>query len=96
MSRRPPDPGAVAADWGARGFSCDLWTDPPGQRWEDYVHAVDELLMPLEGELEVEIGGEIHHPRPGEELFIPAGVLHSVRNIGGVTARWLYGYRRDG
>ena len=26
---------AVERDWRARGFSCDLRTDPPGQRSED-------------------------------------------------------------
>jgi hypothetical protein len=30
-----------AADWASRGFSCALWTDPPGQRWEDFTHATD-------------------------------------------------------
>jgi mannose-6-phosphate isomerase-like protein (cupin superfamily) len=25
--------------------------------------------------------------------LIPAGVLHSVRNTGSVTSRWLYGYK---
>jgi len=33
----------VAADWAVRGFSCELWVDPPGQRWEDFTHAADEL-----------------------------------------------------
>jgi len=46
----------------------------------------------LEGRMEFEIEGTIHHPDPGEELFIPAGAVHSARNIGKVTARWLYGY----
>ena len=49
--------------------------------------------MVLEGELEFEIDGEVSHPGTGEELFIAAGTVHSVRNIGGSTARWLYGYR---
>jgi mannose-6-phosphate isomerase-like protein (cupin superfamily) len=84
----------VSSDWAARGFSCDLWVDPPGQRWEGYVHATDELVMVLEGEMEFEIDGGIFHPETGQELFIPAGAVHSVRNIGGATARWLYGYRR--
>ncbi|SDJ59046.1 cupin domain-containing protein [Microbulbifer yueqingensis] len=88
-----PDRAAVSADWSARGFSCDLWTDPPGQRWEDFVHEVDELLMPVEGTIEVEIDGRVSHPAIGEELFIPAGASHSVRNTGGTMARWLYGYR---
>jgi hypothetical protein len=29
----------IAAAWASRGFSCDLWTDLPGQRWEDFRHA---------------------------------------------------------
>jgi hypothetical protein len=34
----------IAADWAAGGFSCDLWTDATGQRWEDFVHDTDELV----------------------------------------------------
>ena len=83
----------VAHNWAARGFSCDLWVDPPGQRWEDFVHRTDELVVVLEGEMEFEIDGDIHHPGAGKEIFIPAGTVHSVRNIGVTTARWLYGYR---
>ena len=60
----------VSKDWAARGFSCDLWVDPPGQRWEDFVHATDELVLVVEGELEFEINGVISHPKIGEELFI--------------------------
>jgi len=84
----------IAADWAARGFSCDLWTDPPGQRWEDFVHDTDELVTVLEGEMEFEVEGEVHHPQQGEELLIPARANHSARNIGSSTARWLYGYKR--
>lgn len=87
-----PDHEKIASDWAARGFSCELWTDPPGQRWEDFTHAADEVVIVLEGDMEFEVGGQIHHPQPGDELFIPAGVLHSARNIGHSTARWLYGY----
>jgi hypothetical protein len=67
----------IAADWASRGFGCDLWTDPPGQTWEDFTHATDELVTVLEGEMEFEVGGKVH----------------SARNIGKSTARWLYGYR---
>jgi hypothetical protein len=31
----------IATDWADRGFSCDLWPDPAGQRWEDFVHGTD-------------------------------------------------------
>lgn len=87
-----PIPEAVSREWAARGFSCGLWTDPPGQRWEHFTHRTDELVMVLEGEMEFEIDGQLSHPEVGEEIIIPAGVVHSVRNIGTTTARWLYGY----
>lgn len=50
--------------------------------------------MVLEGEMEFEVAGKVCHPKPGEALFIPAGALHSARNRGNLTARWLYGYRQ--
>lgn len=84
----------VKADWAARGFSCDIWTDPPGRQWIDFVHDVDELVMLDEGELELTFHGQTLRPRPGEEVFIPAGARHSVRNPGVGENRWFYGYRR--
>ena len=84
----------VAADWAARGFSCELWVDPPGRRWEDFTHRTDELVLVLEGAMEFEVEDRVVRPAPGEELLIPAGARHSARNVGGTTARWLYGYRR--
>src|SRR2546425_9754 len=83
----------VAKEWKARGFSCDLWVDPPGQIWEDYVHSTDELLMLMEGKLELGMQGKTFCPAVGEEVLIPAHNSHTVRNTGGTTARWLYGYK---
>jgi quercetin dioxygenase-like cupin family protein len=89
-----PNRDQTAAAWAARGFSCDLWTDPPGQRWENFTHATDELVTVLEGEVEFEIEGQVHRPAIGQELLIPASKVHSARNVGTTTSRWLYGYRR--
>jgi mannose-6-phosphate isomerase-like protein (cupin superfamily) len=49
--------------------------------------------MVVDGEVEFEIDGEIVRPPVGEEVLIPAGAVHSVRNIGKTTSRWLYGYK---
>jgi len=92
MQEQPVDPGAVRIDWATRGFSCEIWEDPPGREWNDFVHSTDELVMVIEGEVEFEVGGETHRPRPGEELLIPRGAAHSVRNIGTRKATWLFGY----
>src|ERR1700758_31670 len=51
----------IAADWASRGFSCDLWTDPPGQRWKDFRHATDELVAMLEGQMDFEVAGQVYH-----------------------------------
>lgn len=88
------DRTAVAADWRARGFSCDIWEDPPGQVWADFVHGTDELAMVVDGDVEFEFAGETYRPPPGQELLIPAGAPHTVRNVGRSPSRWLYGYRR--
>ena len=87
------DKADIGQAWQLRGFSCGLWIDPPGQVWEDYTHSTDELLMVLEGELELEMQGRTFRPKRGEEVLIPARVRHTVRNVGGTTARWLYGYK---
>lgn len=89
-----PSLDRVSADWRDRGFSCDIWTDPPGRIWADFVHAVDELVMPIEGEVEIEVQGRKLSPGVGEEVFIPAGALHTVRNTGRTKSRWYYGYQR--
>jgi quercetin dioxygenase-like cupin family protein len=68
--------------------------DPPGQKWLDFKHDVDELVMVVEGDVEFEVEGDVHRPAPGEEVLIPARARHSVRTLGRAGSRWLYGYRR--
>ncbi|MCP5112653.1 MAG: cupin domain-containing protein, partial [bacterium] len=75
----------VAAAWSEDGFSCDLWVDPPGQQWLDFVHSTDEVVVVKEGELEFEVEGKRAMLGPGDEVLIPAGARHSVWNRGGST-----------
>jgi mannose-6-phosphate isomerase-like protein (cupin superfamily) len=84
----------VKADWQQRGFSCDIWVDPPGQVWPNFVHDTDELVMLIEGEIEISFNGKTLRPQVGEEVLIPKGARHTVVNIGTVTNRWYYGYMR--
>jgi mannose-6-phosphate isomerase-like protein (cupin superfamily) len=88
------DRSNVAKDWHARGFSCGVWIDHAGREWKTPTHETDELFMPMSGELELEIGGERFQPSVGEEIHIPGGMSYTIRNIGGTTARWLYGQKR--
>lgn len=88
----PVDRATVARDWRDRGFSCDLFVDPPGREWNGFVHGTDELVTVVEGRLELEVGAARFLAQPGDEVLIPKDVTHSVRNRSAGTTRWLYGY----
>ncbi|MEW6734186.1 MAG: cupin domain-containing protein [Acidobacteriota bacterium] len=87
-------PDKIKRDWETRGYSWGIWTDPPGQVWADFVHDVDELVMLVEGEIELSFQEKTFQPQVGEEILIPAGVSHTVKNIGRTTSRWYYGYKK--
>ncbi len=89
---KPVDRREVAAEWTTRGYSCDLFSDPPGREWNDFRHPTNELVTVTEGCLELVIGGRRVCARPGDEVFIPKDTAHSVKNVHHATTRWLYGY----
>ncbi len=82
----------VAAIWAARGYSCNLFVDPPGQEWLNFVHDCNELVSVVEGRLDMDVGDASFIVEPGDEVFIPKGVRHSLRNIHPGISKWLYGY----
>ena len=88
----PVNRAAVAWDWGGRGYSCEEFRDPPGREWNDFVHDTNELVTVVEGRLRMTIGDEALIVEPGDEVVIPKGAVHSVKNIHTATTRWLYGY----
>ena len=82
----------IRADWTRRGFSFEYWIDPPGQVWRDFVHEVDELVVLVEGEIEIDVDGKRMRPAVGDEVMIPARARHTVSNIGEHSNRWAFGY----
>ena len=82
----------IKQDWNSRGFSFGVFRDPPGQIWADFVHRTDELVILAEGEIELEIEGKAQSPKIGEEVFIPANSVHTVRNVGSTKNVWFFGY----
>jgi quercetin dioxygenase-like cupin family protein len=54
----------------------------PGYVAPRHTHFGEEIIYVLEGELEYQIGGKTFTVKPGDVLFVPAGVVHSVKNIG--------------
>jgi mannose-6-phosphate isomerase-like protein (cupin superfamily) len=100
MSASPPANiehrlGAIKSDWTGRGYSFHYWIDPPGQIWRDFVHDVDEVVMLVEGEIELTFQGSTVRPAVGEEVLIPAGARHTVSNTGNTSNRWCFGYRQS-
>ena len=88
------DEREIERNWRERGFDFGVWVDEPGRVWHDFVHDVDELFMVVSGDVEIDIAGLNQHPKPGEEILIPAHTIHTVRNAGETPSRWLYGYKR--
>lgn len=88
----PINHNIVVHAWRARGFSCDTFVDPPGREWNDFVHATNELVTVIDGQLSLTIAGEELIIEPGDEVFVPKGAYHSVKNIHHAATRWLYGY----
>ena len=84
----------IRENWESRGYSFGVFKDPPGQVWADFVHRTDEIVVLAGGDIEIEIEGKSQQPRIGEEIFIPANSIHTVRNIGKTNNVWYYGYKK--
>ena len=95
MSALPLRVDDAMKSWSNRGFNCEYHVDPPGSAHPQNICDTDEVIVVLEGEVEVELAGKMVHPREGEELVIPATVEHKVRNIGSSTLHWLYGSEQE-
>ena len=88
----PVDIDAVRADWMEQGYSFHVMTDRPGQQWNGFFHPTNEYLTVAEGHLKVVVGEETVTAEPGDLLYIPAGVVHSVQNITSEATHWYFGY----
>ena len=89
------NPEQIKKNWESRGYSFGVFKDPPGRIWADFVHRTDELVVLSEGEIEIEIEGKSKQPQIGDEVFIPANAIHTVRNIGKTNNVWYYGYKNS-
>ena len=83
----------IRENWESRGYSFGIFKDSPGQVWADFVHSTDEIVILAQGDIEIEIEGNSQQPQIGEEVFIPSGALHTVRNIGKTNNVWYFGYK---
>jgi quercetin dioxygenase-like cupin family protein len=54
----------------------------PGFVAPRHTHPGEEIIYVLEGTLKYQIAGKPMTVKPGDVLFVPAGTIHSVKNIG--------------
>jgi quercetin dioxygenase-like cupin family protein len=55
----------------------------PGYAAPRHTHPGEEIIYVLEGTLEYEIEGQPRaRVKPGDVLFVPAGVVHTAKNVG--------------
>ena len=65
----------------------------PGVLAPDHSHPGEEIVYVIEGSLEYRLDGKPPVTlKAGEVLFIPAGVIHSAKNVGTVDAAELATY----
>ncbi|MBA2401849.1 MAG: cupin domain-containing protein [Bradyrhizobium sp.] len=65
----------------------------PGVAFGNHTHPGEEIIYVLEGALEYQVEGKPTVTlRAGDVLFIPAGAVHSARNVGTVTGSELATY----
>jgi len=74
--------GAVHTDLAAVALTPGGWLAP-------HVHAFEEALYVLEGELLLDLGGPIHRLMGGDYALIPTGLRHALGNTGAGQMRLL-------
>lgn len=91
-----PEPHRVVRPWGRfdqyannEQVTVSLMTVEPGQRLSLQSHTGRaELWIAIDDGAIVEIDDRVHHPRAGDELWIPAGSRHRLSS-GATTVRVL-------
>ncbi len=78
---------------GAQAFVSGISTFPVGGALKLHQHNTEEMVVLLEGEATVEVGGAQYPIVPYDTVHVPAGTDHRFINRGAVPMRilWVYG-----
>jgi hypothetical protein len=84
----------VAADWTARGYSQPA-VRHYAQGWsrDEHTHAEHLIITVVTRRMEFIIAGQRFVVEPGDELFYPAHVVRSARNLYDGTSQTLSGHK---
>ena len=64
----------------------------PGVAFPSHTHPGEEIIYVIEGTWAYEIAGKPVTAKRGDVLFVPAGTIHSAKNVGTGTAAELATY----
>ena len=80
--------------WTERGFSFDVGTIKAGDAVDEAFHDnKDELVLMDSGEYEFSIGEETFSQHGNIEVFIPAGSVRRIKNLGENDSKMYFGYK---
>lgn len=74
---------------GARQVSVIRQRMESGHGNPDHTQTTEEVMVMLEGMVLVSVAGEESALGQGDTLIVPAGTIHSIRNVSGKVAEWL-------
>ncbi|TAL08629.1 MAG: cupin domain-containing protein [Chloroflexota bacterium] len=77
-----PDQGAIHTDLAVGALAPGGWIAP-------HVHAYEEALYVLEGELLLDLGGPVHRLVTGDYALMPTGLRHALGNTSDAPIRFL-------
>ena len=64
----------------------------PGAAFPSHTHPREEMIYVIEGTWAYEVAGKPVTAKAGDVLFVPAGTIHSAKNVGAGTAAELATY----
>jgi mannose-6-phosphate isomerase-like protein (cupin superfamily) len=79
---------------GNRGSGASLLEVPAGCRLARHTDSAEEVVVVIEGEAAIDVGGEVTHARAGDLALVPESVPHEVRNTGGGVLRFAAVYAK--
>ena len=63
------DAKKIRQQWESQGLSFGIFRDPLGRVWPDFSHSIEEVVILAEGQVEIEIEGQMHRSMVGEEIL---------------------------
>lgn len=81
---------------GAQHFSLLVNELAPGYKGKEHSHKVEHCWYILQGKGTISMGGKVYPIKPGDAVFAPIGMVHSVECTGDEPLRYVVVYAPPG